>query len=85
MFSVPIQYISSGIKMDPDDQITPLMKIFGPNDTKIQFELISYFGVFDTRNAPADQTAKIGATTLTPFFRLYFSTYGLKKYFYIIT
>ena len=32
--------------MDPDDRITPLMKIFGPNDSKIQFELISYFGDF---------------------------------------
>ena len=46
--------------MDPDDRITPLMKIFGPNDSKIQFELISYFGDFEIENSPIIESTANG-------------------------
>ena len=66
--SVPIQYISSGIKIDPDDRITPLMKIIGAPSANIQFELISYFGAFDiVSSVPVEDLGERNGPVFTKF------------------
>ena len=42
-----MRYISSGLKVDPDERISPLLVVEGSPDAKAQFEIISHFGNFE--------------------------------------
>ena len=41
-------YVSYGLEIDPDEQITPIMTVTGSSSDRIKFELESYFGSFES-------------------------------------
>ena len=42
-----MRFISSGLKIHPDETISPMMIVEGPADAKVEFSIVSYFGNFE--------------------------------------